>query len=356
MSPREPYGNAPMTSAERVRRARWANRLEEIVFKLLELLDEAPTPLPRKPEIPLELIEKLQPFITDKLNSDQTIIRILRLGNGNQSRNKKVAVSVIAKYLNADIIDNGTVLTEDWGLCSVSAYTHPKGAMISTPNNKDQNYGGADWHSKDHKILFRDVGDGRCIIYISKIEPLFALRTIGHHGVTWQNIAKTATFNEILESKEIIKKLNGLEGNIVVYIKGLKAAYKSINASQRDQYSWIAKTQDHFVFTAEIDHTDKEGNKYNHKKGLFSKTVRPLAVKNGDAAMTVSHAKELYNAISETFTLKNKCRLMLVKGTKNGTTKGGIVAAPDLDLWIVREFTGSLTNGFSFVLEKEKSV
>jgi hypothetical protein len=36
-----------------------------------------------------------------------------------------------------------------------------------------------------------------------------------------------------------------------------------INATQRDKYSWVAKTKDCFVFTAEVDHFEQENNKYN---------------------------------------------------------------------------------------------
>jgi len=55
----------------------------------------------------------------------------------------------------------------------------------------------------------------------------------------------------------------------VRYIKGLGAAFKSINAAQSDPHSWIAKTEDTFVFTAEIDHKHKARNQYDHMKGTF---------------------------------------------------------------------------------------
>mgnify|MGYP000426774161 CR=1 FL=1 len=132
----------------------------------------------------------------------------------------------------------------------------------------------------------------------------------------------------------------------------MKASLKAINANQRDQYSWIAKTEDYFVFTAEIDHIDKKGNKYNHKAGWFHKVIPPLSTKNGDASGTVSHAKELFNAINDTYSSENKCRLLLVKGTKYGTTDGGIRAAIDPDFWMVRELSGNVGDGFSFVLER----
>ena len=215
MAPRESYGDKPMTSAERVRRARWVNRFEETAYKLLDMLDEAPDPLPRRPEIPSELIEHLRPFIgstkpekTRKPKVDQLVTRVLKLGNGNQVRNKKRAMQYIAKHLNANIIDKRTVRVDGWGSCHVAAYTHPKGAMISTPHQKDQDYGGADWHKNDHIILFRDVGDGHCKIYISKIKPLFNHRTIGHHGVLWQKIEELSSDVEILDSQDVLNELD----------------------------------------------------------------------------------------------------------------------------------------------------
>ena len=215
MTPRQTSGNAPMTSAERVRRSRWVNRLENTAFKLIDLLDDAPDPLPRIPSIPKELIEKLEPFVgletknkTGDSDMSRTATRVLKLGNGNQMRNKKVAMKFIASYLNAEIIDNKTIHTKEWGSCHVSAYTHPKGAMISTPNRDDQDYGGVDWHENDHIILFRDVGDGLCILYINKIEPLFEHRTIGHHGVIWDDIRKLSSHVEILRSEDVLKALD----------------------------------------------------------------------------------------------------------------------------------------------------
>ena len=216
MAPRESYGDKPMTSAERVRRARWVNRFEETAFKLLDLLNEVPDPLPRKPAIPNDLIEKLRPFISTskqppmrKSEMGQTAVRVLKPGNGNQVRNKKLAMQFIAKHLNAETIDpKETVRTANWGLCHVSAYTDPKSAMISTPKKDDQIYGGADWHKNDHKILFRDVGDGRCIIYICKIERLFDSPEKKRNGVTWENIEKLSSHTEVLKSEEVLKELD----------------------------------------------------------------------------------------------------------------------------------------------------
>jgi len=139
----------------------------------------------------------------------------------------------------------------------------------------------------------------------------------------------------------------------LVYIKGLKAALKTINIELRDQYSWIAKTENSFVFTAEIDHIDKQKNKYSHKDGTFHKVVEPLSVQNGVAQTTVRHAKELFDAVSLALDSELKCRLLFVKGTKYSTNqKDGVRAAIDSDNWMVRQLSGSVEEEFSFVLER----
>jgi len=69
--------------------------------------------------------------------------------------------------------------------------------MISTPGRDDNVFGSADWHSEDHIMMFRDFGDGRCVVYVSPIKPLFEKRTIGHHGVLWDDVRKLATFTKV---------------------------------------------------------------------------------------------------------------------------------------------------------------
>ncbi|QDP00146.1 hypothetical protein FE810_15790 [Thalassotalea litorea] len=139
------------------------------------------------------------------------------------------------------------------------------------------------------------------------------------------------------------------------FINGLKNALKVYGATQRDQYSWISKTENHFVFTAEQDHKDKERNIYNHKDGVFVKKVRALSKDLGDAPLTVSHGKELFDAVNETFTNNNDCRLLIVKGTKYGTSSGGVRAVMDNDLWRFTSFSGTVEQGFEFVLERVKA-
>jgi len=136
------------------------------------------------------------------------------------------------------------------------------------------------------------------------------------------------------------------------YISGLKAALKTIGAKQRDQYSWIAKTKEHYVFTAEIDHINKENNRYDHIEGIFHKKVRPLSIELGDASLTVSHGKELFDAVNDAFTNNKMCRLLLVKGTKYGTNSGGVKAIDDPDLWQFSKFEGSVETGFEFILKR----
>ena len=127
---------------------------------------------------------------------------------------------------------------------------------------------------------------------------------------------------------------------------------ETIGATQSDQYSWIGKTDVAYAFTAEIDHIDKENNQYKHKKGIFKKWVKPLSSGEGDAHQTIRHSQELYDAVKRAYEENIKCRLLLVKGTKYGTTKGGVKAAVDGDSWIVTEFAGSVNDGYGFTLER----
>ena len=218
MSPRTAFGERAMTSAERIQRSRWINKTEEAAITLLDLLDEAPDNLSRKPEIPAELVQKLIPYINTttpttsvERKRKQSAERFLKLGNGNQVKNKQKAMKFVAHHMAAIPIDKKTLKTSEWGMCHFAAYTHPTGAMISTPNKPDQEYGGADWHNNDHIILFRELEDGRCMIYVSEIEPLFALRTIGHHGVKWVDIEKVAKHTETLNTADVIKEYESLK-------------------------------------------------------------------------------------------------------------------------------------------------
>jgi hypothetical protein len=138
------------------------------------------------------------------------------------------------------------------------------------------------------------------------------------------------------------------------WIKGLRNAFKTIGARQIDQYSWVAKTDDAYAFTAEIDHIDQANNQYDHKGGVFKKWVKPLSTVQGVARQTIRHSQELLDAIKNAHEEGKRCRLLLVKGTKNGKTAGGVRAAVDADSWIVTEFSGSVSDGFGFTLERTK--
>jgi len=135
-------------------------------------------------------------------------------------------------------------------------------------------------------------------------------------------------------------------------VKGLKAAYASIGASQRGQYSWVAKLDDHYVYTAEIDHLDKKNNAYNHIAGVFKKTVPPMSPASGHQPISIRHSMDLFEAATDSYEKKLKCRVMLVKGTKYGKTKGGISAAAEEHYWQVTELSGSVDSGYEFTLER----
>ena len=134
------------------------------------------------------------------------------------------------------------------------------------------------------------------------------------------------------------------------YIKGMKAALNSINAVQSDQYAWIARAGDTFVLTVELDHKDAANNIYDHFEGTFKKFVGPLSVSKGDAARTVRHSQQLFDAVTEIYAESSKCHLLLLRGTKFGRPEGGIRGAVDGDLWTVKELSGDVEGGFGFVL------
>jgi hypothetical protein len=122
----------------------------------------------------------------------------LAKGNGHQNTNRKKALAYVVNHFDGVAqIDERTIDFPPYGRCHFSAYTHPEGAMISTPNRDDNVFGSADWHSRDNIVLFRDFGDGRCMIYVCPIEPLFSERTIGHHGVRWNDVLKHAVFKPV---------------------------------------------------------------------------------------------------------------------------------------------------------------
>jgi len=136
------------------------------------------------------------------------------------------------------------------------------------------------------------------------------------------------------------------------WISGQRIALKAIGATQSDPYSWLAKTDDCYVFTAEIDHQDKARNEFRHMDGIFRKEVLPVSASKGDSPPRIRHAQGLYDAVEDAFSHELKCQLMLKKGTRYGTTPGGVRAAVDGDSWIVKELSGDVSSGFVFVLER----
>ena len=138
----------------------------------------------------------------------------------------------------------------------------------------------------------------------------------------------------------------------LVWIDGQHAALKSIGAKQSNPYSWIAKTDECYVFTAEIDHIDKARNEFNRLEGVFCKAVPPVSVSTGDSRPRIRNAQELFDAVQDAYSRELKCEVLLEKGTKYGTTSGGVRAAVDGDKWTVTEFSGNVATGFQFVLTR----
>lgn len=123
---------------------------------------------------------------------------LLTKGNGHQNANRRAALAFVLKNMEeVTLVDERTVDFPPYGCCHFSAYTHADGAMISTPNQADNAFGTADWHARDKIMMFRDFFDGRCVVYVCPIEPLLAARTIGQHGVRWDDILKIADFKQV---------------------------------------------------------------------------------------------------------------------------------------------------------------
>ncbi len=123
----------------------------------------------------------------------------LQLGNGHQKANRRKAQRFVRYYLpDVTVLDERSVWFEGYGSCHFAAYTDPKGAMISTPHGDDYSYGSKEWHDQDHIMMFRDMGDGRrLVVYVCRIPPLFGMRTVGRHGVSWNDIRKLAVYRQI---------------------------------------------------------------------------------------------------------------------------------------------------------------
>ncbi len=70
----------------------------------------------------------------------------------------------------------------------------------------------------------------------------------------------------------------------------------------------------------------------------------------GHKPLSISHSKELFEAVTDAFSRSIECYVILVKGTKFGTSKGGVKAGYDSHLWRVKELNDSVENGYEFKL------
>ena len=122
----------------------------------------------------------------------------LQKGNGHQIANRRKAMAFAAERLDGlEVVDDQTVRLEPYGVCRFAAFTDDNGAMISTPGRDDNTFGSQDWHKLDRMMLFRYFADGRVVIYVCPIKPLFEKRTIGHHGVRWNDVLALAEFKPV---------------------------------------------------------------------------------------------------------------------------------------------------------------
>ncbi len=66
----------------------------------------------------------------------------------------------------------------------------------------------------------------------------------------------------------------------------------------------------------------------------------------------IRHTQQLFDAVKDAYSNGLKCQLLLEKGTRYGTTPGGVRAAVDGDSWMVTELSGDVASGFQFFLER----
>jgi hypothetical protein len=64
--------------------------------------------------------------------------------------------------------------------------------MISSPTEEGSWRGAKSWHALAHWAMFRDLGDGRCRVYVCAIAQLFERLPSGRHVVMWDTIETLA--------------------------------------------------------------------------------------------------------------------------------------------------------------------
>jgi hypothetical protein len=165
----------------------------------------------------------------------------------------------------------------------------------------------------------------------------------------------------ILEVKAVVEaalgekirfRLESRDTQPLVWTKGMKAGFASMGAKQKEQFSWLAHSPDGAVITAEIDHIDPKSVSYNHAEGVYTKRVVSLSKEAGDSPTTIRHAQELYDAIKHSLDTGELCRLLLLRGTKYGTTKGGVKSAHDGTYWKVLSLSGTVADGYEFQMKR----
>lgn len=144
------------------------------------------------------------------------------------------------------------------------------------------------------------------------------------------------------------------------WIKGIANALETENCKRRELYSWMARVNDEFktpVFFVERDHVDKESNYFDRELGIYEKSVPALSLELGDSKASVRHAEELYQAVYDALDDNEFCRVLIMEGTRNGTERSkGVWCVFDPDWWSVVGLSGSVREGFSFRLERQRNI
>jgi hypothetical protein len=139
------------------------------------------------------------------------------------------------------------------------------------------------------------------------------------------------------------------------YMPTMKRALEMMGAVRPDQFSWVAKQGDTHVITIEVDHKVQDRNLYDPKEGTFYKNVPPLRRDIGHHPNTIRHAQQLLDAVLETSRDDKDCKVLLVKGTKSGTTRGGTRAAIEGNYWKVKHVQGTVADGFDFLIFRQST-
>lgn len=169
-----------LASMENVKQALWANCVEDTAQQLLKLLKERPEHIQYEPDISAELFELLgEYFHADDIEDPATS------GNIYLNNIDKAVLFAIKVLDGKQLIDN-VIKAQKWGVCNVLVSSHPIRALILSPNEPIDDFIQHTHQRYDHWIIFRDLGDGSCIMHIVETKAL--LNNLGRENrdISWE--------------------------------------------------------------------------------------------------------------------------------------------------------------------------